>query len=95
MRLAGRQHPRLIDDNSGVSIDNPDPAPCGKTQQLVDAEGTRLNVIAERHRRAPGHGGGDDALSVFTVEIGDGPQCRGFARARRSLDDGDPARRMR
>ena len=30
-------------------------------------------------------------LPVFTVEIGNGPQCRGLARSRRSFDDGDPA----
>ena len=28
---------------------------------------------------------------MFAVEIGDGPQRRGFARARCSLDNGDPA----
>ena len=72
MRLAGRQHPRFIYDNGSVSIDI-DPAPRGKTQQLVDAEGTRIDVVSERHRRAPGHSGGDDTLPVFTVEIGDGP----------------------
>ena len=94
MRLAGRQHPRLVDDNGGVLV-NLDPAPRGKTQQLVDAERPRIDVVAERHGRAPGHGGGDDAAPVFTVEIGDGPQRRGLARARRPLDDGNPALRMR
>ena len=73
MRLAGRQHPRLIDDDGGASIVNLDPAPRGKAQQLVDAERARIDIVAQRHRRAPGHGGGDDALPVFTVEIGNGP----------------------
>ena len=59
MRLAGRQHPRLIDDNGGVLV-NLDPAPRGKAQQLVDAERPRIDVVAKRHRRAPGHGGGDN-----------------------------------
>ena len=90
MRLAGRQHPRFVDDNGGILV-NLDAAPRGKAQQLVDAERPRIDVVAKRHRRAPGHGRGDDALSVFTVEIGDGPQCRGLARARRPFDDGDPA----
>ena len=89
-RLAGRQHPRFVDDDGGILV-NLDPAPCGEAQQLVDAERPRLDIVAERHRRAPGHGSGDNALSVFTVEIGDRPQGRGLARARRSLDDGDPA----
>ena len=80
MRLAGRQHPRFIDDNGGVLV-NIHPAPRGKAEQLVDTERTRLDIVAERHRRAPGHRGGDDALSVFAVEIGDGPQRRGLARA--------------
>ena len=84
MRLAGRQHPRLVDDNGGILV-NPDAAPRGKAQQLVDAERPRIDIVAKRHRRAPGHGRGDDALSVFTVEIGDGPQRRGLARACRSL----------
>ena len=92
MCLTSRQHPRFVDDNGGVSIDL-EPAPRGKAQQLVDAERTRIDIVAERHRRAPGHGGGDDALSVFTIEIGNGPQCRGLARTRRSLDDGYPAPR--
>ena len=89
MRLAGRQHPRLVDDDGGVSIDL-DTAPRGKAQQLVDAERPRIDIVAQRHGGAPSHGGGDDALSVFTVEIGDGPQRRGLARARRSFDDGYP-----
>ena len=93
MRLARRQHPRFVDDDDGVLV-NLDPAPRGKAQQLVDAERTRIDIVAKRYRRAPGHGGGDDALSVFTVEIGDGPQRRGLARARRSLDDGDTSARM-
>ena len=63
MRLAGRQHPRFIDDNGGVSLFDLDPAPRGKTQQLVDAERPRIDIVAKCHRRAPGHGGGDDALS--------------------------------
>ena len=91
MRLAGRQHPRLVDDNGGISIVNLDTAPRGKAQQLVDTERPRIDIVAKRHGRAPGHGGGDNALSVFAVEIGDGPQRRGLARARCSLDDGDPA----
>ena len=86
MRLAGRQHPRFVDDNDSVSIDI-GAAPRGEAQQLVDAERPCIDVVAERHRRAPGHGGGDNALSVFAVEIGDGPQRRGLARARRSFDD--------
>ena len=90
MRLAGRQHPRLVDDDGGVSIDL-DTASRGKAQQLVDAERPRIDVVAQRHSRAPGHGRGDDALPVFTVEIGNGPQRRGLARARCSFDDGDPA----
>ena len=90
MRLAGRQHPRFIDDNGGILV-NLDAASRGKAQQFVDAERPRLDVVAERHRRAPGHGRGDDVVPVFTVEIGDRPQCRGLARACRSLDDGDPA----
>ena len=90
MYLAGRQHPRFVDDNGGVLV-NLDPAPRGEAQQLVDAERPRIDIVAKRHRRAPGHGGGDDVAPVFTVEIGDGPQRRGLARARRSLDDGDPA----
>ena len=72
MRLAGRQHPRFVDDNDSVSIDI-DAAPRGEAQQLVDAERPCIDIVAERHRRAPGHGGGDNALSVFAVEIGDGP----------------------
>ena len=93
MRLAGRQHPRLVDDDGGVLV-NLDPAPCGRGgTQLVDAERTRLNIVAERHRRAPGHGGGDNALSMLTVEIGDRAQRCGLARSRRSFDDGDPASR--
>ena len=72
MRLAGRQHPRFVDDNGGVSIDL-DPTPRGKAQQLVDTERSRIDIVAKRHRRAPGHGRGDNALSVFAVEIGNGP----------------------
>ena len=90
MRLAGRQHPRLVNDNGGILV-NPDAAPRGKAQQLVDAERPRIDVVAKRHRRAPGHGRGDNVLSVFTVEIGDRPQCRGLARACRPFNDGDPA----
>ena len=80
MRLAGRQHPRFVDNNGGVSIDI-DPTPSGKAQQLVDTERSRIDIVAKRHSRAPDHGGGDNALSVFAVEIGDGPQRRGLARA--------------
>ena len=90
MRLAGRQHPRFIDDNGGILV-NLDAASRGKAQQLVDTKRLRIDVVAKRHRRAPGHGRGDNAPSVFTVEIGDGPQCRGLARACRPFDDGDPA----
>ena len=74
MRLAGRQHPRFIDDNGGMPV-NLDAASRGKAQQFVDAERPRVDVVAKRHRRGPGHGGGNNALSVFAVEIGDGPQC--------------------
>ena len=96
MRLAGRQHPRLIDDNDGVSIDL-DASPCGKTLQFIDAEWPRIDIVAQRHGRAPSHGGGNNALSVFAIEIGNGPQCRGLARARRSFDNGyaAPGRRDR
>ena len=90
MRLAGRQHPRFVDDNGGVPTDL-DAAPRGEAQQLVDTEWPRVYIIAQRHGRAPGHGRGDNALPVFTVEIGDRPQCRGLARSRRPFDDGDPA----
>ena len=92
MRLAGRQHPRLIDDDGGILV-NLDPAPRGKAQQLVDAERARIDIVAQRHCCPPGHGGGDDALSVFAIEIGNGPQRRGLARTCRSFDDGDPAPR--
>ena len=90
MRLAGRQHPRFIDDNGGILV-NLDSAPRGEAQQLVDAERPRIDVVTKRHRRAPGHGRGDNVLSLFTVEIGDRPQCRGLARACRPFNDGDPA----
>ena len=66
MRLAGRQHPRLVDDDGGVSIDL-DTAARGKAQQLVDAERPRIDIVTQRHGGAPSHGRGDDALSVFTV----------------------------
>ena len=46
MRLAGRQHPRFVDDNGGVPIVNLDAAPRGKAQQLVDAERPRIDVVA-------------------------------------------------
>ena len=59
MRLAGRQHPRFVDDNGGILV-NLDAAPSGKAQQLVDTERPRVDVVAERHRRAPGHGGGNN-----------------------------------
>ena len=78
MRLAGRQHPRLVDDDGGVSIDL-DTAPRGEAQQLVDAERPRIDVVAQRHGCPPGHGRGDDVLPVFTVEIGNGSQRRSLA----------------
>ena len=90
MRLAGRQHPRLVDDDGGVLV-NLDAAPRGEAQQLVDTERARIDVIAQRHCCPPGYGGGDNALSVFTVEIGNWPERRGLARARCSFDDGYPA----
>ena len=62
MRLTGRQHPRLVDDDGGVSIDL-DTAPRGEAQQLVDAERPRIDIVTQRHSRAPSHGRGDDALS--------------------------------
>ena len=94
MRLAGGEHPRFIDDNGGV-LGNLDTAPRGEAQQLVDAERPRLHVVAERHSRAPSHGGGDDVAPMFTVEIGDRTQRCGLARSRRPFDDGPPAPRMR
>ena len=62
MRLAGRQHPRLVDDDGGVSIDL-DTAPRGKAQQLVDAERPRIDVVAQRHCCPPGYGRGDNVCS--------------------------------
>ena len=90
MRLAGRQHPRLVNDNGGILV-NLDASPRGKAQQLVDTERPRIDVVAQRHCFPPGYGGGDNALSVFTVEIGDWPERRGFARTRRPFNDGYPA----
>ena len=52
MRLAGRQHPRLVDDDGGILV-NLDAAPRGEAQQLVDAERPRIDIVTERHRRAP------------------------------------------
>ena len=74
-----------------VCLVNLEGAARGQAQQLVDAERPGLDIVAERHRRAPGHGGGDDAAPVVAVEIGDRPQRRGLARTGRALDDGDPA----
>ena len=90
MRLAGRQHPRFVDDYGGILV-NLDTAPRGEAQQLVDAERPRIDIVAECYRRTPGHGGGDDVAPMLTVEIGDRAQCCGLARARRSFDDCDPA----
>ena len=78
MRLEGRQHPRLVDDDGGVSIDL-DTAPRGKAQQLVDAERPRIDIVTQRHGGAPCHGSGDNVVPVFAVKIGDGPQRCGLS----------------
>ena len=92
MRLAGRQHPRLVHHDDAVPVDL-DPAPGRELQQLVDAEGAGIEVVAQCHRRPPRHRGGDDGLPVLAVEVGDGPQGGGLARTRRALDDGHTALR--
>ena len=85
MRLAGRQHPRLVHHDQCVAADLDLPLR-RELQQLVDAPGARVAVVAERHRRPPGDGGGHDLVAVLPVKVGDGTQCGGLARSRRALD---------
>ena len=88
MRLARGQHPRLVHHDGGAAVDL-DVALRRELQQLVDAERTAVEVVAERHGGAPGHGRGDHRAPVLAAEVGDRPQGGGLARARRPLDDGD------
>ena len=86
MRLAGRQHPRLVHHDQGALSDF-DLTLRRELQQLVHAVGPGVAVIAQRHRRAPGHGRRHDLVAVLPVEIGDRPQRSGLARARGPLDN--------
>ena len=92
MRLPRGQHPRLVHDDGGATVDL-DAVLRRQLQQLVHAEGARIEVVAERHRRAPRHGGGDHRAPVLAAEIGDGSQRRGLARASRTLHDRHPSAR--
>ena len=89
MRLAGRQHSRLVHHDQGAPADL-DLALRGKLEELVDAVRTRIAVVAERHRRPPRHRRRHDLVAVLPVEVRDGPQCGGLARARRALDHRHP-----
>ena len=55
------------------------PPRAARRSSLSTQNGPRIDIVAQRHSCPPGHGGGDDALPVFTVEIGNGPQRRGLA----------------
>ena len=85
MGLARGQHPRLVHHDQGLAADL-HLLLGGELQQLVDAVGTRVAVVAQRHRRPPGHGGRHDVVAVLLVKVGDGPESGGLARARRALD---------
>ena len=90
MRLPGRQHPRFVHHDQRLPSDLQLPLG-GEFQQLVDAVGPRVAVVAQRHRRTPRDGGRHDLVAVLPVKIRDGTQRRGLTRARRALHDGHPA----
>ena len=85
MGLAGRQHSRLVDHDQGVLADG-DLTLGRQLQQLVDAVGPGIAVVAQRHRRAPGHRRGHDIVAMLAMQVGDRPKRGGLARARRALD---------
>ena len=94
MRLARRQHPRFVDDDDGV-FSNLDPARAARRSSLSTQNGRASTSLPSATAVRQATAVAMMLAPVFTVEIGDGPQCRGLARARRSFDDGDPAARMR
>ena len=55
----------------------------GELEQLVDAVGTRVAVVAKLHRRPPGHRGWYDLVAVLLVQVGEEPERGGLAGARR------------
>ena len=87
--LAGRQHPRLVDNDQGGLADG-DLTLGRQFQELVHAVGPRIAVVAQRHRRAPGHRRRHDIVAVLAIQVGDRPQRGGLARARRALDHRHP-----
>ena len=86
MRLAGRQHPRLVHHDQGALSDF-DLALGRELQELVHAVGPGVAVVTERHRCAPGYGRRHDLVAVLPVQIGDWTQRGGLARARGPLDN--------
>ena len=85
MGLPRRQHPRLVHHDQGFGADL-HLLLRRELQQLVDAVGARVTVVAQRHGRPPGHGGRHDLVAVLLVKVGDGPERGGLARARGALD---------
>ena len=88
--LAGRQHPRLVHHDQGLGA-NLHLLLGGQLEKLVDAVGTCVAVIPQRHRRPPSDGCGNDLVAVLLVKVCDGPERGGLARPRRALDHSHPA----
>ena len=85
MGLTGRQHPRLVNHDQGLAADL-DLSLGGKFEELVDAIGPRIAIVPQRHRRPPRHRRRHDLVAVLPVEVGNGAQRGGLARARRAHD---------
>ena len=85
MGLPRRQHPRLVHHDQGLGADLHLPL-CSELEKLVDAVGARDAVVSQRHRRPPCHRSRHDLVAVLPVQVGDGPERGGLARARRALD---------
>ena len=74
MRLPRRQHPRLVHHDEGPGADL-HLLLGGKLQQLVDAIGACIAVVAERDGGAPCDGGWHDLVAMLLVKVGDGTEA--------------------
>ena len=78
--LAHRQHARLVDEEHGVAV-NCDGSGRDLGEESREAVGVRAAFGSEIDRGVPGKGGGDHALAVLAVEVGNGAKGKRLSGA--------------